>query len=287
MSSIAIVHGAFCGEETIIPELTASLHLTKVSADDIVGFASKISDMPEEKIRLAFSAKTSVFNRFTHEKERALSYLRLAVAEKLAEDSLLFVGMPGLLIPRRIKHVLRVCLIANVAARVQEAVRQHKLSEKDATRRVAQLESDYAAWIGIIHDTKDAWDPGLHDIVLPMDKTDPEEALRLIEKNSWNPAVQPTEESTRAVREFLLAARVETALAREGHVVSVAASEGEVTITINKQVLMLGRLEDELKNIASRVQGVDSVHTTVGREFHQADIYRKFDFQVPSKVLLV
>ena len=35
------------------------------------------------------------------------------------------------------------------------------------------------------------------------------------------------------------------------------------------------------------MEGVRSIETQVGQGFHQADIYRKFDFQVPSKVLLV
>jgi DNA-binding NtrC family response regulator len=50
---------------------------------------------------------------------------------------------------------------------------------------------------------------------------------------------------------------------------------------------MLNRLEDELKNIMSSVPGVKSVKIKVGPDFHRADIYRKYDFEVPSKVLLV
>jgi DNA-binding response OmpR family regulator len=37
----------------------------------------------------------------------------------------------------------------------------------------------------------------------------------------------------------------------------------------------------------SGLPDVKSVETQVGSDFHQADIYRKFDFQTPSKVLLV
>jgi len=67
----------------------------------------------------------------------------------------------------------------------------------------------------------------------------------------------------------------------------VAAENGSVTLTINKQVLMLGRLEEELQSIAGQVPGVRSITTKVGKGFHQADIYRKFNFELPSKVLLV
>lgn len=50
---------------------------------------------------------------------------------------------------------------------------------------------------------------------------------------------------------------------------------------------MLSRLEEELKSIATQVPGVKTLTTKVGPGFHQSDIYRKFDFEVPSKVLLV
>ncbi|MDZ7596912.1 MAG: hypothetical protein U5J82_01080 [Desulfobacterales bacterium] len=65
--------------------------------------------------------------------------------------------------------------------------------------------------------------------------------------------------------DFLLAARVEVALAGEGHNVQVQAADGVVTLTINKHVLMLSRLEEELKAIASAVAGVTSVATRVGK----------------------
>ena len=50
---------------------------------------------------------------------------------------------------------------------------------------------------------------------------------------------------------------------------------------------MLGRLEDELKAIAEPVEGVKSVETKVGKDFYKPDIYRKMDFEKPSRVLLV
>jgi len=59
-----------------------------------------------------------------------------------------------------------------------------------------------------------------------------------------------------------------------------------VTITIDKNVLMLSRLEEELKRVAQPVEGVSSVETRIGKGFHRADVYRKYDFDVP-KLLLV
>jgi CheY-like chemotaxis protein len=80
---------------------------------------------------------------------------------------------------------------------------------------------------------------------------------------------------------------VQVALTLEGHEVSVAVRDGAVTLTIEKNVLMLSRLEQELQEIVNKVPGVRSVTTGVGADFHQADIYRKVEFQAPSRVLLV
>lgn len=49
---------------------------------------------------------------------------------------------------------------------------------------------------------------------------------------------------------------------------------------------MLNRLEEELKSIVDQVEGVQSIDIRLGKNFHQADIYRKYDFEAP-KLLLV
>ena len=84
-----------------------------------------------------------------------------------------------------------------------------------------------------------------------------------------------------------LEGHVQAALALEGHELSVKVKNGTVTLTIEKNVLMLGRLEQELKEIVHKIDGVKDVSTEVGKNFHQADIIRKLHFQTPARVLLV
>jgi CheY-like chemotaxis protein len=120
-----------------------------------------------------------------------------------------------------------------------------------------------------------------------MDKVDVPEATQLILKHYGRDVVRPTPESRQAVEDFRLAAQVEVALAKEGHSLQVEAENGAVFLTINKHVLMLSRLEEELKSIAGKLPGVRSLETRVGKNFHQADVYRRYDFELPSKVLLV
>jgi CheY-like chemotaxis protein/cytidylate kinase len=252
-----------------------------------VSAASALSGLGANKINKAFFQKASVFNTFTHEKELSVAYLKLALAEMLPAGNLILAGFISHLIPRKISHALRVCLIADLKFRTAVAAQQAGISVKEAAKLIHKQDEDAAAWVKSLNDSMDPWAAALYDILIPLDKTSPAEAQALILRYFGRDVVRPTEQSRQAVQDLLLAAQVEVALAKEGHHVQVDAENGAVSLTINKHVLMLSRLEEELKSIAGKVLGVRSLGTKIGKDYHQADIYRKVDFELPSKVLLV
>jgi CheY-like chemotaxis protein len=287
MPIISIFSGVFCNESPVIQEVISRTGYRLITDDEIVAEASRHSKMAESKIKRAFSAGTSVFNKFTHEKERSIAYIKLAVADLIAKDDIVLTCFSGQLIPETITHVMRVCLIANVKFRIAAASQSQGLSEKDAAKLVYKRDEDCADWINTLFNTSDPWDAALYDIVIPVDKMTPADAAALIVDNAAKDILQQTERSRQAYADFHLAANTEVVLAREGHNVEVSANNGIVTLTINKHVLMMNRLQDELRSIAEQVPGVKSVETKVGKDFHRSDIYRKYDFDMPSKVLLV
>jgi CheY-like chemotaxis protein len=287
VSVISIYSGVFCNDDIIISEVVSSTGYQQITDDELVAEASRKAGIDQEKIRRAFSAKTSVFNQFTHEKERSIAYLKLALAEKLADDNLLIFGFCTQLIPATISHVMRVCLIADLKFRTAVAEQSRQLNEKEALRVIRKEDEDRAAWVDYLHAQKDPWDPDLYDLVIPMGKTTLEQASALIQENVLKDVVKPTQTSKSAVADFCLTAKVEAALAQEGHQVAVNTLDGKVNLVINKHVLMLSRLEEELRTIVKKVPGVRAVETTTGKNYHQTHIYRKHDFKVPSKVLLV
>ncbi len=287
LSIITIFSGSFCNENPIIEEVISRTGYKLITDNDVVAEASRLSGMEESKIVRAFSARTSVFNKFTNEKERSIAFLKLAVADMIPDENILVTCFAGQLIPETVSHVLRVCLIASLKHRIKAASKELGQSEKDAAKLVQQREEDCSVWTDQLFNQSDPWDANLYDIVIPADKMTPADAAVLIADNAAKDAVESTESSRQALADFRLAARTEVALAREGHHVEVNAKNGQITLTINKHVLMLGRLKDELKSIAEQVPAVTSVETNVGKGFHKSDIYRKHDFEMPSKVLLV
>ncbi len=288
MSIITVFNGIFCNQDSIIETIVSRTGYQRMVDANIITKAVKHSGMAGSKITRAFSGKPSVFNTFTHEKERAMAYLRLAMAELVSdEDDFLFHGYSGQLIPREISHCLHLCLIADFKFRLAQAKKEQGLAESEALKIIRHEDEDRGVWIDTIFQKKDPWDPSLYDIMIPTDKLGPEEIVSLVEKNLNRDIVRPTKESRQAAKDFLLAAQVGVALAREGHNVGVTGHQGLITLTINKNVLMLSRLEEELRSTVSRVPGVQNIETRIGHGFHQTDIYRKYNFEAPSKVLLV
>ena len=286
MSIITIFTGNYCNEESAIKEILKRTGYKYATDSDIVSKASGLSSIPKSKILKAFSSKMSVFNQLTHEKECSIAFLRLSVAEMLTEDNIVVDGFTSLLIPIRIAHVLRVCLIADMKYRVSRAV-SSGMSESEALKAIHKSDEDRIFWTKSILEKDDPWSVSLYDMVVPTDKTAPEDIASLVEKALEREILKASADSQRAVQDFILAARVETALAREGHIIATESNSGAVTLTINKKVILLKRLEEELQAIALKIPGVQSVSTKVGKNFYQSDIYRKFDFEMPSKLLIV
>jgi len=287
MSVISMFSGNFCRKEQVLGRVLEATGYRVVKDSEAIARAAELSGVPEDKLAKAMTSKTSVFNRFTHEKERSVAWLKLAVAQILEKDGLILDGLLGMLIPDRVSHVLRVCLIADIKHRLTVAAEDEGLSEKDAMKSIRTHDEDCAAWIDSVYNNKDPWTADLYDILIPMHKHGTDKAVQLILDNLNKVVVKTTPESMATVNDFQLAARVEIQLAGEGHNVGVSAVDGMVTLTINKNVMLLSRLEDELSSIARRVDGVRDVKVKVGKGFYQTDIYRKADFQMPSKVLLV
>jgi CheY-like chemotaxis protein len=287
MPVITVFSGSYCNEKQIVQEIGSRTGYRQLTDRDIVADASRLSSIPENKIERVFSDKVSVFNRLTHERERSLAYLRMALATCLSDDRLIISGFAGQLIPADISHVLRICLIADMTFRVAAVEKELKVSSSEANTIVHRDDVQSAAWVHMRHGVYDPWSPSLYDICLPIDKTSLEDIAMTIEQTIANPVFKLAGPSKSAVDDFMIAANVELALVKKGHDVTVAVKEGLATLTINKHVLRLNRLEEELKALALKVAGVSAVETKVGPGYYQSDVYRRQDFEAPSKILLV
>ncbi len=289
MPVVTLFNGSYCHGEDVARKVVESLGYRTMDDQSLIREASGRFRVDEEKLHAALTRKPSIFNKFTHEKERSLAFLKVVLADQLRQDDFLLLGFSGHLIPRKIAHVLKVCVIADVGYRAREAARLEGLSEKEAIKKIYKDDEKCVLWMEYVHGQKDPWLASLYDIVAPVDKSGVDGAAGLVCANVGKDVLQVTPSSQAAVEDFALAAQVDLKLALEGHCFPTSASSGVVTVVINKNVLMLSSLEEELKKTVGAVPGVKSVEAKVGPGYYKTDIYRRYDFEMslPSKVLLV
>ncbi|MBF0486780.1 MAG: response regulator [Nitrospirae bacterium] len=285
MAIIALFKGAYSlsgGFERKLAERGGYAYLAEST---VIERASRQFNVPVAKLIRALYHKQSVFNNFTHEKQRLLTYIQIALSESLPDDMVIYEGFSAHLIPFNIYHVLRVCTISDIQNRRLEAAKAESLSEKDASLKIQTLDNELNTLTQFLS-RKSPWDSSLYDILIPTDKVSTEQALSLIMENAEKIAINNASGQSSAMTDFKLASKVKLRLIEEGHDVTVTSKDGALSIVVNKYTMRLKKLEAELIGIAVAVEGVGAVSVVPGPDFND-EIYRKYDFELPSKVLVV
>ncbi|MBF0458841.1 MAG: response regulator [Nitrospirae bacterium] len=288
MAIIALCKGAYSLSGDFEKKLAEKSGYAVLTESALLRRTSERFNVPVAKLLKALYHKQSVFNNFTQEKQRHLTYIQIELAETLPDDKAIYEGFSSLLIPSDIYHVLRVCTISDISNRRLEAVSTDNLSQRDASLKIQTLDNELNCLTQFLF-KKSPWETSLYDILLPTDKVSEEEALSLIMENAGKITMDSSVGQGALMAEmadFRLASKVKLRLIEDGHDVMVTSKGGEITIVVNKHTLRLKKLEDELSGIAVTVAGVIKVSVVPGPDFND-EIYRKYDFDLPSRVLVV
>src|SRR5512139_2291580 len=157
MSLISLFSGVYCNDGEVIQHLHEHAGFRPVNDEEVAAAAGRLSGMRESAVARAFTGKTSAFNSFTHEKERSIAYLKLALAELLPADNLIVTGFVAHLIPKKISHALRVCLIADLKFRSAAAIDRAGVAKKDVAKLISKQDENAALWVRTITGGSDPW----------------------------------------------------------------------------------------------------------------------------------
>ncbi len=285
MAIITVLSGSYCHGDEVVSKLSRQLGHQRLD-DHLFTKAAEKYGVPREKLESILCGVDPFRDKRSKERFKLLARLETTLAELIQTDDAILGGCAGFMIPNNIAHVLRVCLIADIKYRTAQAIKSEGLSESDALERVQEYDKQVAECILDLV-AKQAYDERLYDIVVPMDRTSPEEAVRLIVDQAQSDAIKTTDWSRRTAKDFLLSAKVKLALAESGHRVEVFSDHGHVTVGINEQAIMMGRLHEKVKSIASGVAGVSEVTTKLGSRLDTPSVNPWEGIDAPPKILLV
>ncbi len=284
MSSISLYCSKFTNENEIVKKISDSFGLEVVNDADIIKRASGKFNVDRVKLERCLYNDTSVFNKFTHDRERCVALLKATLADSLLKNNCLYYGFISFLISADITHVLKILVSDNKKLRKQIAASEG-VSEKDAKKLIKKNDHEIISWVDFLC-RKDAFDPSLHDIVIPAGQIEKENGFEVIESQWRNDNIQETEASKQAVKDFKTAAVVDLALLKNGHNMDVSVENGQVVLYVNTSTFNFSKLANRLSIIAHSIKNVTGVDVKKGDGF-RTSIYRDQEFELPPKVLLV
>lgn len=285
MSSIALFPCSFTPVDRILASLSHPLRLEIYNDENLIAdVAAKFGSHPK-KIKKMMFKKTSVFNQFTLEKELTINQLRSVLADKLDQPhQFLLHGFLTSLIPSNISHVLKVLAVNTKKGRIDFAMQQG-LTRHDAQKQIRLSDISAYGWTDFLF-RKEAYDKSLYDLVLPIGKISHDRMIGEIIDTYHKTALLHTEKSQQAIADMKLAIKVERLLLENGHKISVQAKDNNINLMVNEAVLNFNKLSKELSNLAHQIEEVDQVEVKKNPEYAES-IYRKQQFELPSKVLFV
>ncbi|MEA3548402.1 MAG: response regulator [Thermodesulfobacteriota bacterium] len=285
MPSIALFFSKFTNEDQIRDKLASELDLSVVSDEDIINDICNKNLARKSNLEHCLYKKTSVFNKFTLERELNAAHLKFAMAESLMQkQNMLYHGFTSVLIPHEVTHVLKVLIIDNKKLRLQKAAAEG-VSEKEADRLIKSSDLSAHDWTNFLYQ-REAFDPSLFDIVIPVGQKNADEVVAVIKKNFNKTTVLETKNSIQAVKDFALTAQVEHALLSKGQKVGVETHDSHVSLKVNKSAFSFSMLTKKLTSIVDSVPGIKEVQVLRGKEY-MTSVYRDQHFELPPKVLLV
>jgi CheY-like chemotaxis protein/cytidylate kinase len=286
MTIISITNGVFSDSGATINLLKSNLNCRLITDDDIIEKTALDHDIKVKTILKTIDCKNIAFNDYTHEKEKCIAALKKTIAGYVSQGNIIFQGILGHLIPNWTTHIVKVLIITDKKHRIAHGISKEGLSEEEVIEKIHEADKHAILWTNSLFGKK-AWDESLYDIVIPTDKVSSEDAAKLIIDNAEKCAHLSGEIVAQEQADFALTATVEYELAGVGSRCTTRATKGDVTVAIEENVLMLSKLKRKINDIASAIDGVKSVDVTIGKNFYDTSITRKYEFETPTRILLV
>ena len=260
MSVITISRGSFIGGKQVAERLAEDLGYRCIDREIIIARAAA-GGISHEELHEALLEPPSLFDRIvTHRKHFYLTLLQEALAEEIQDGYVVYHGYVGHLLLAEAGPIFRIRIIASEQFRLHMVQSHLELSREEAKTYIEKVDKQRRKWTQALYAVN--WeDPSLYDLVLNLGHIFDVEAasdilFSMIRKHK---CFEFTADHQAALRDFALASRVRSALAREApsvHLREVKASRGKVVISLVTDEMEPIQLVDQ---VANKVDGVGEV----------------------------
>jgi cytidylate kinase len=237
MAIVTISRGSYSRGKEVAEALAEKLGYECVSRDILLETCEEFS-IPETRLVKALHDAPSILDRFSHGRERYISYFRAAFLNHMAGDNIVYHGLSGHFFLQDIQHVLKARIIANMEDRIKEEMKRENCSAEEARYLLKKDDDERRKW-GLSLYGKDTWNCNLYDLVLNIDILEVEKVVDILQGVVEEGRFNATPESTELLKKKATVANIHA---------SIVNDSPRATVDIKEGVVTLGNLEGNLKH---------------------------------------
>lgn len=237
MAIVTISRGSYSRGKEVAEALAEKLGYECVSRDILLQTCDEFS-IPETRLVKALHDAPSILERFSHGRERYISYFRSAFLNHMVGDNIVYHGLSGHFFLQGIQHVVKTRIIANMEDRIREEMKRENCSAEEARYRLKKDDDERRKW-GLSLYGKDTWNCSLYDLVLNIDILKVEKVVDILKDVVEDGRFNATPESTKLLKKKAMLAGIHAKIVNDSPRATVDIEDGVVT---------LGNLDGRLQN---------------------------------------
>lgn len=236
MAIITISRGSYSRGKEVAEALADRLGYECVSRDILLETCEEFA-IPEIRLIKALHDAPSVLDRFSHGRERYISYFRAAFFNHMVKDNIVYHGLSGHFFLQGIAHTAKVRIIGKMEDRIKEEMKRENSSAEEARYLLKKDDDERRKWAMSLYGM-DTSNSNLYDLVLRIDIMTINDVVGILEKITKKGRFDATPESTEMIKKQALLANIHA---------QIVSQSPRATVTIDKGVVTLANLDSSLK----------------------------------------
>ena len=268
MAIITISRGTFSGGKALAERLAERLGYPCLSREQVLADAAREYGIAKADLDVALSEPSVLWEQLPGKRVAYLKCVTAIILQRAERGNLVYHGHAGHLLIRRISHVLRVRVVADMEFRIKAAMDRLNDTRAAAIAKIVRIDNRRRKWSRFLYGI-DWEDPNLYDVVLNLERLSIEGACEAVICMAALDEFKMSAASHNALEDFTLSSRAWAALAQNDLTrkvaVRVSAESGRVTVegSVGSQ-----KVVDAIREVIRQVEGVREVRNEVGVGTH-------------------
>ncbi len=260
MAIISICRGTKSGGRALAECLADQLGYPMLGREVAQEAAAQIG-APAKDLQEKLEEKPGVFGRSSLITKLYIAAVRGTLAEAAAAGNLIYHGLAGGLLLRRMPGVLCVRLIAPLDIRVQTLMAEDGMAREAAEAYIRDVDDARARWVRVLYG-EDILDPALYDMVMNLETFTISDVCAVLCRTVRQPEFRLSEERLATLEDFRIECQIRLALLEDlgTQTLDLDASFEKGTAIVKGRAPIL-KPEDVGSRIAEIVRSVHGVET--------------------------